>query len=404
MALKTWSGAAQAIAQVTKITFSVYSAAVVYTLTINGKSVTFTSVTGTNSEIWAGLVAAWIASAIPEHLEALATVDTGVVLTSATPGTPFTVTAGATSGTPTVSTTTTAIGPNHLMAPNNWVGGAAPSAADDLLFYDSAVDVLYDLQPATAFTSITIEASYTGRIGLPRVSASGYIEYRNRYLLLSADAVITIGANAGQGSGRILIDAGTNEVIGEVYNTGQGEGTGYPVEFINLDAATSVLSVYGGRVLLDGTGGVTGLVVIAREDTGRAPEVLASAAAGVVTASGQNTLLTIAASATSLDAYSGANVAVTEAATCPIVEVSSNARVFWDSSADITTKLFVYAAGYLSFARRKDARTVAAAEIHATGTLLDPSQTVTWTTGIDVIGLVGDVTLNVGRNVTLDVS
>lgn len=406
MALKRWVGAADAVAQITTVTFSTYSAGQTYKLIVNGKEIAFVSVTGTNSEIWAGLVAAWEDSSVPEVIEAIATVSSGVVLTSRTPGQPFTVTASATVGTPTVTATRAATGPNFFNNAANWEGGVAPVAADDLLFSESAVDVLYALSPGFAIGEITIDRSYTGRIGLARVSDTGYQEYRGRFLTLAAAATISIGGGSGNGSNRILIDAATNIVTVDVYASGQGEGYEPPIQVINT-AATSVLSAYGGRVAFWGTGGGAILNVIAQDGSSSgAPDVTVddTSSVGVVTASGSNARLYLEGTATSLVATSGAVVTVAGDATCPTVSVSAGAQVYWDSSADLTTKLNVYAGGTATFARRNIARTVAAAEVHATGTLLDPLGTIDWTSGVLVVGLIGDVTLNLGRNVTIFVS
>lgn len=402
MAQKRWIGAADAVAQVTTITFSTYSASETYTITINGKSISFTATTGTNTDIWSGLQAAWEDSSVPEHVEAVATVDSGVVLTSRTAGQPFTVSASATTGTATVTTSTAATGPNHFDNADNWEGGVAPIAADDLLFADSSVDVLYNIEPGLAFGVITVEQSYTGRIGLSRVSDSGYQEYRARYLKLAATASIEIGSGSGQGSNRIFIDANAQVVDLDVYSSGQGDGQGKPVQVKN-PAATSDLSVYGGRVSFEGSGGASTLNAIARQNTSVAPDVNVDSglSVGDMTVAGNNTELLLEGSASSLTASDGAEVSIAGDATCPIVKTSSNSQVFWDSTADLTNKLFVYQGGYASFARRKEDRTVADCELHSGGTLLDPHRTVTWTAGVTLVGLLGDVTLDAGRNLTI---
>lgn len=404
MALKRWIGAAAAVSQVTKVTFSAYSSAQTYSLTINGKVVSFLSVTGTNSEIWAGLVAAWEASAEPEILEALATVSTGVVLTSREGGNPFTVSAGATTGTPTVTLITAATGPNYFSNDDNWEGGAAPAAADDLLFAESDVDLLHDLTPGFALGVITVEKSFTGRIGLGRVASGGYQEYRPRYLTLGDAASIIIGAGTGNGSNRILIDAATEVVDVEIYGTGQGEGYDKAVRIVNADDA-STFAAYAGSFELSGTGGAASIDVISRQDTGSAPEVIVKggAVAGVVRVSGANARIILDGNATSIEAMQGGQVTVSSAGTCPTVSASGGGVVYWDSSGAISTQLFVYSGGSAMFGRRAVARTVADCELHGGGTLDDPFGLVTWTAGVTLVGLLSEVELNLGRNVTLTI-
>jgi hypothetical protein len=404
MALKRWVGGATAVPQITTITFSTYAAAETYTLTINGKDVSFTSVAGTNSEIWAGLQLAWEGSSAAEHVEAIATVSSGVVLTSRTAGKPFTVSASATTGTATVTETQAATGPNHFDAAGNWEGGVAPVVTDSLLFADSDVDCLYNLDIGFAVAAITIEKTYSGRLGLARVSDSGYREYRGRYLVLSGAATITIGEGYSQGasSNRILIDCNDQVVTADVYSSGQGDGVERAIQLLDPNLS-SVLAVYGGRVLFDGSGGAASLAVIAREDQSVAPDVEVSSGlnVGAVTAAGSNTELNIRGAAASLAASLGAAVVISGSATCPVVSTASGSRVFWDTDADLTTSLNVYQNGFASFARRKEARTVAAAAVHSGGTLTDPHATITWTTGVALVGLISDVTLDLGRNKTL---
>lgn len=404
MALKRWIGAASAVAQVTKVTFSSYASTETYTITVNGKDISFTSVTGTNSEIWAGLVSAWEASAVPEAVEIVASVDTGVVLTSRVAGVPFVVSASATTGTATVTGVTAATGPNHFANDDNWEGGSAPSAADDLLFADSSIDLLYGLAVGIALGTITIDRSFTGRIGLPRINSNGYQEYRQRYLELDADATVVIGAGSGIGSSRLLIDGGANVVTAEVYAASQGENNDRAVQFTNLDDA-STLSVFGASVEVSGAGGLAALDVIARQDSSTAPDVAikGGAVAGVVRASGQNAKVYLEGNATSIDATAGCQVTVASAATCPTVSVSNTATVFWDSSGAISTDLFVYGGGIASFARRAVSRTVADAHVHTGGTIDDPFQSVTWTAGVTLVGLLAEVKLNLGRNITLTI-
>ena len=407
MALKRWIGAADAVAQVTTITFSAYTSGETYTLTINDKDVTYTAAASTNTDVWNGLQAAWEGSDVPEHVEAIATVDSGVVLTSRTEGQPFTVSASATGGiTSTVTATTAATGPNFFDDDANWEDGSAPSGSDDLLFADSDVDLLYNIEPALAFGDVTVERSFTGRIGLARTSDNGYNEYRDRYLKFASAVVLEIGTGSGNGSNRLLFDCNNQDMTVDIFHSGSGESEAEaPIQI--LDSSTSsTIGVYGGEVSLESTTtsrGCASLVVVSPDtaDVSATVSVDEDLTIGTVTVSGSQANLKHYGAATSVTVESGAVFECLRAATCPTVTVADGGVCYWDSSSNLSTDLFVYSGGTCSFNRRKETRTVADAELHAQGTILDRFATVTWTDGVEVVGLIADVTLDLGRNRTL---
>lgn len=96
---RLWRGDAPAVAQVVTVTPGVVSDGDSFTLTINGKEISFTATASTADNVVDGLIAAITASDSPE-LSDFSTENTDGVLTltASEAGTPFTVTAGAASG------------------------------------------------------------------------------------------------------------------------------------------------------------------------------------------------------------------------------------------------------------------------------------------------------------------
>lgn len=407
MALLDWIGAALAVAQVTRITFSAYTSGQTYTLTINGKSVSYVAAASTSADVFAGLVAAWGATLIAEFKEATASVNSGVVLTANVAGVPFTVTATATGGiTSTITTLTACTGPNFRTNAANYLGGAAPGAGDHTRFRNGNVPMLYDLEDvAVNYGDIIIEASYTGSIGLPAVNPLGYREYRPRFLKLgngSNNYKIRIGAGQGQQPARILIDANAATVFAQVYGTGTALDGERPLVIKNTDA-TSTLEYYGGIATLDAdsSGAAATLKVIANPQAGAQCNVLVTeqVACGVVTTSGGE--LEIRGSATSVDANLGSKVSISGDATCPTVVASSGSTVFWDSTAGVTNAT-ARPGGTIDFGRQAAAKTVTNGTCHKDGKFLDPLGILTLTNGVILSGCtVQECVVDIGRNRTL---
>lgn len=222
-----WRGDAQDVSEVKTVQVTAYDAATTYTLTINGKDVSVAGVTNAAGTASA-LATAWNNSDIPEIAEITASVNNDTVtLTHDTPGVPFTVSKSTSGGTGTlgsVTSVTAATGKNFWSNAENWSGGAVPVSTDDVVFADSDVDCLYGIdQNSVTLESLTIRASYTGKIGLPRWNEAGYYEYRETYLKISATTV-NVGQGEGSGSQRIKLNTGTDQTTVNVWKTGQPTG------------------------------------------------------------------------------------------------------------------------------------------------------------------------------------
>jgi len=237
MATREWQGQADAVAQITTVQVTAYDAATTYDLLVGGEVIATTSAQGTATATATALAAAWNLSTSPyaTPITASSATDT-VTLTADEPGVPFTVTTAVTGGTGTFGAVTEATanaGPNDWGTAGNWSGDTVPVNTDDVVFRDSAVDVRWGLdQAAVDLTSLTIEQTYTGKIGLYRgaviVDAAGTTdpskpEYREDYLTIGW-TTCTIGEQHGPGapagSSRLKLD---NDKVGAstttVFNT-----------------------------------------------------------------------------------------------------------------------------------------------------------------------------------------
>lgn len=407
MAVVKWKGGAQAVAQVTTITFSAYTSGQTYTVVINGKSVSYTAAASTAADVSSGLQAAIAASGGAEFSTMTASGTTTLILTSNNPGEPTTITASATGGiTETVTATTAATGPNHFNNANNWIGGALPSAGDDLVFEDSSYGVLYALEDTTNYGDITIDSTFTGEIGLPVQNAAGYREYRPRFLKLgdgTSSYALTVGLGTGRQPPRVFIDANLADVTAKVYNSGNSASEENPIVIKNTGSA-STLDVYAGKVHIDAdsAGDLANLRITPADGGSNNVYVLIDETvdAGVIVQTGG--VLEVRGVASSIDASNNAQARFVLAAACPIVVASNGATVYWESTAGVTTSVSVHARGSVDFARNGSAKTVAAAVLYATGSITDPLGIVTWTTGVDLLGCsIRDVTLDLGRSRTI---
>jgi hypothetical protein len=411
MATKYWVGRAQSVAQITKVVFSSIVATNTYSVTINAKTVSVTA-TGTSlGDLIDALVNAWNSSAEPEHRELVAArredpTLSGLQLTATVAGVPCTVTASATTGTATVTQPTVASGPNFWNVAGNWLGGSLPAAADDIVVRDSSVSILYGLTDTNNYASLKIESTFTGTVGLPDTSSTGYPEYRTTRLTLGTGSAIAVdlGYGVGSFSSRIRLDLQGSNVTYTVSGAGSNFGAAFPFELRNPGAGSTV-RVYAGGVVVNAasSGSVATLDVIQRDSAAVAPSVSIDSTITCTTVRVNGGTLLLEGSATTLTARERAQVTVARAGAVGTVRVGGQANINWDTSGGVTTKLFVEQNGTIDFGRVGTGRTVAACDMFANGTLKDPLDTVTFTAGIVLQACrLGDVDLDLGVGITVN--
>ncbi|MGQ0637325.1 MAG: hypothetical protein ACT4QC_22180 [Planctomycetaceae bacterium] len=293
MATRRWRGDAPKIAQVNTLTVAGTAAnGQIYSVTINGKAVSYTANgSDTNNSIAAALKASLAASTIPEFAEITWTVATNVVTATArTTGKPFTNTSAATgTGTLTTSVATANSGPNVVSLAANWEGAAVPADGDDVVFDSGASDVLYDLdQNAVTPASILVDTGFRGKIGLPELNADDavntYAEYREKYLRYgnSGDAQ-TVTLTVKGGAGRIKLNTGTAQAAWNISDSAPALEDGVPAVLLKGTHSANALNVSKGDVGVALFAGETATLAVVNVGyrTNRAGDARARLGAGV---------------------------------------------------------------------------------------------------------------------------
>ena len=260
MATVYFIGRASAVAQVGSVQITAFDAATTYILTVGDRTVSCAGVTGVN-ETATALAAAWNASTHVYFTGVTATTSTDtVILTADTAGVPFTAVASVTGGTGTIgaySATTASAAPNDWTSADNWSGAAVPVGDDHVILRDSAINICWGLnQSAVALDSLTIEKSYTGKLGLDygvfatsadgATTSSADVEYRPTMLEIDTP-ILNIrrhnGPGTQNGSGRLLINLGDVACEATIEDTArQGTDSGRPA--VQLDIASASTNVY----------------------------------------------------------------------------------------------------------------------------------------------------------------
>ena len=243
MATNYWVGASGTLAQTGTITVTAYDAATTYAVIIGGITVSVVGSGGTTTTVATALTTALNASVYP-YFSYITWSSVGAVITATSDvaGMPFTLTTSETGGAGTIGdyvATVANAGPQDWASTGNWSLGAVPVSTNDVVIQDSASQILWGMdQSAVVLNSLTIKKTFTGKIGLNRLSfatnATGttttasdtipYTEYRPIYLSISATTV-QIGENFGPsspaGSGRIMLNLGTDPSTVIIHSTAQ---------------------------------------------------------------------------------------------------------------------------------------------------------------------------------------
>jgi hypothetical protein len=207
MAIKYWEGKADAVAQVGTASIDSVDATPAnntFTVTIGG--VAISAVGDTDVATTATTLRASLNASTHPYFAAITWSGTtgDIIGTADTAGVPFvaalTETGAGTGAVTDFAATTASAGSSDWSTADNWSDGIVPVNADTIIIADSAVNISYGLdQNAVDLTLLTIEATYTGKIGLPydlfttsedgdTTVATAY-EYREDYLKIGADTV-----------------------------------------------------------------------------------------------------------------------------------------------------------------------------------------------------------------------
>lgn len=412
MATKIWRGDAPAVRQVDHFTPGSVASGRTFTITINGKSVSFTTSTSSAADLCAGLQAALASAGIAEFAEVTWTEDGSKIIgTAATPGRPFTAASSATGGSSlTRSASVASAGPHHWDTAANWEPSGVPGAGDDVLAVND-VDILYGLDQSSAGTlaSVTWMQHATARLGLPERSGGGYAEYRDTHLKINVSAVnVGVGAHPemGLGTGRFKINClATQTVVTVLHLAAATEVNAMGAMSLVGTHASNVLNAFAGRIAVGLAGATTISLLRVGAASGHATGALvfvdAKTTLGTV-ALRDGVLLTAAAPTTLVQTggewhHSAVSGTITTASLW-----GGSARYL--SGQPITT-LHVGRAGILDCSRVTRARTIANGNVYAGGTIHDPQGSIAWTNPVALVGCdMTSATVNLGAGRTYAVA
>lgn len=410
MATLRWKGTAPAVAQVSTLTpGGTIEVGDLFLVTIGDHTISYAAIGTSVASVCAGLTAALAASTVPQFSELTFTDSTTHVTAAAkTAGKPFTITVDTTEGngdpaddqTFDVDTITPSAGPNDWSTPANWSTGTVPDTGDHVVIENSAVDILYGInQDGITLGSLTIAASFTGKIGLPKINSGGYAEYRPDYLAIGATTV-TIGDGVGSGSGRIKLDTGTGQTTLNVRGMANTIEPGVEALLWKGTHASNSVQVSRGSVGIAVFAGesatVATLSVGYRSNQASDSSVKCGGNATLTTVNQSGGFLTIASNAATITMTAG-ELTITAGAFTTI-NIRGGKVIY--KSTGTASSVTVGKGGELDFTQDMRGRTITSLDLSAGATLRDPFKTVVFTNGIDIEAVgVEDVTLQLGKHI-----
>ena len=424
MAVTTyWAPNQAAIAQVETYTFTVpNSVGNTYSATINGKTITYSSVSGDT----AALAATGLFNLInlstgiaPELTEiTFANPSSGVITSTANvPGTPFANVSGTSAGLVmstgnglangiTTARTTPNASPSDVNDAQNWLRvnlavtppsktRAIPVNGDDVVIANTGVPMLWNLDQLAAvqFNTYTRWQSFTGTIGLPENNPGGYTEWRATYFKF-------VGPQGSVPSGGLVMVLGYGETGSgpsrERYDVGSQPTT------LNILAAGSAADDYGVRFLGQHTantftllGGVSLAIAmlpgeIAKLSSSTVGDGRLGIGAGVVwTAASTLTMLggstVINAAPATITASNGAQITIaTDSLTWATITMQGGCNLTMLAGGTITTLTMTVGC---TCDKSQDARALTITNSTIDGDtcqFIDPLNTITWTNATSV--------------------
>lgn len=408
MATVLWIGQQIKRPQVNTLTVGSSTAGHTFITTINGKSITYTAVSGDTTTTIASAIKALLAASDAGEFSELTfgTPSTNTfTITGPDDGAPFTIALSGT-GTYSSSSTTSPLSPHDLNDGKNYSTGALPSGSDDLVFENGDVDAKYNAAALTGITltSVTRRASFTGRIGLPLNNANGYREYRTSEVEFDAPTQTYELAQSDQ-AGQIRVKSvGASAVTLLVSAESNGAAVGNEVVELRGLPSSSVVRVQSASLALARNAGQTATVSTL---TGNDSTVWLGSGVTLTTATLTNCNTTTYASWTTLNQYAGGTTEVRGAA----AGANSGLKVYggnviWRSTGATGNSPVVGAGGSVDFSRAPSTVTCGGTvELNAGATWLDPSGRISTPYNLNLNRCtLADVRVNVGPNKTLAVS
>ena len=279
--------------------------------------------------------------------------------------------------------------------------GSSTAVGDDVYLRGTAVSIFYGIDQHTlTLSSLTIDSSYTGQLGLPRYNTTGgYLEYRPRFLQIGIPTM-TIGQGQGSGSGMTQIDCGAVQAVWNVYSTGQSSQQGVPALLLKGTHASNVLNIQQGSVGLAfdlGDVSTVATVSIGYQQSAQTDVTLTLGSGCTLTTINQNGgNVTLSSNFTTLTAFNGTTT-ILGTATAGTLDIQGG-TVYYQSSGTITAA-DVGEGGTLDCSRDPRARTITNMTLGAGSTFLDPNKTCTFTNPFYVeYATLAEITINLGQD------
>jgi hypothetical protein len=369
-----WSPNQAAVAQVETYTFTAPSGVGnTYSATLNGKSVTYTSIGGDTAALAAtGLfnllnTTTGIAAEFTEIT--FANPSAGVVTaTAATPGVPFANVPGTSAGLVMSTGNGLANGiatahtqanksPSDVSDPQNWLRinlsntppsstRAIPVSTDDVVVANTGVPMLWNLDQLrdVQFATYKRYQSFTGTIGLPETNPGGYAEWRATYFKFlgpqgsvpAGGLVMELGAGSGGGPSRERYDLQSSQYSLTAIATGSAADE-YGVRILGQHTANTFTVLPGvslGVAMLPGEKANLSNSTVDGGTVGIGPNVTWTAGSTLMVLGG-SAVLTAAPAA--LPVASGAQVVfTTDLLTWPTITAQGGCRLTWLAGGVIT--------------------------------------------------------------------
>lgn len=414
-----WAPNQASVAQVRQYTFTApNSIGNSYSATINGKTVSYLSVSGDTAVTVAAALFALLSNPSVAELSEIqfANPSNGVMTATAkVPGTPFAIVGvaaslvlstgnGLANGIATLELIPNA-SPSDVNDPQNWLRVTAPAPGvrqlpqngDDEVIANTAVSMLWNLDKLSAVqrNTFTRWQSMTGTIGLPENNPNGYVEWRATYYKLSGPQgsipagglQMVLGYNSGSGNGptRERYDLGSQQYTLAVLAAGNAADE-YGVRILGVHTQNT-MTVLGGvsvavAMLAGETSKLNNVTVDGNATLGIGPGVTWTAAA-TLTMYGATSIINAAPS--TLQLSNGANCTIsTDLLTWPAVNMQGGSTLTMLAGGIITTLVMTTSS---AIDKSQDARglTITNSTIDGdTCDVNDPLNAIVWTNATTV--------------------
>lgn len=372
-----WSPNQAAVPQVETYTFTAPSSVGNwYMATINGKTVTYTSISGdTAATVATGLydLLSQNSGVPPELLEiTFANPSSGVVTATAkVAGTPFANVSGTSAGLVlstgnglangiTTAHTTANKSPSDVFDAQNWLRVTAPAPGvraipvngDDVVVSNTNVPMLWNLDQLAAvqFATYTRWQTMEGEIGLPENNPGGYSEWRATYFKFSGPTgsvpagglQMFLGQGpSGNGPGRERYNVGSSPTTLTVAAAGQAIDE-YGVRFLGMHTANAITllgDVSLALAMLPGEiSNINSITVDGTARLGLGDGVAWTGGTKQLLMYGGTMVSTANSSPTTLDLHNGAQATIMrDSLSWPLVKAQGGSQLNWMAGGTIST-------------------------------------------------------------------